>query len=248
MTRICRLFGYKQLAVVIVAAVGPQFLSGCGLASGGYNVQGVQLFQQGQYQPAIQKFQQAIHANPGDVDAYYNLAATYHRMGKVSNDQTALVQAENLYKQCLEYSPNHSDTHRGLAVLLAETGRPGDAFRSLENWVIQQPHVAEAKVELARLYEEFGDAESAKRHLEEALVADTSNARAWAALANLREKSGDYRQALANYQRSYQLNSLQPQVATRISSLQSGLGGSPALSAPPNSRMVRQPSWVPRRY
>ena len=183
------------------------------------------------------------------MDAYYNLAATYHRIGKQNGDSTALVQAENLYKQVVEFSPNYADSRRGLAVLLAETNRPEDAFRSLEDWAVGQPHVADAKIELARLYEEFGDVEAAKRHLEEALVADTSDARAWSALARLREQTGDYTQSLMNYQRSYELNSLQPEVASRITALQSSLGdGTPTWNTSTGTRMVRRQPWEPHRY
>ena len=109
--------------------------------------------------------------------------------------------------------------------------------------------LADARVELARLYEEFGDKETATRNLEEALAADTASARAWAALATIREDSGDYPQALANYQRSYDLNPIQPQIAERIAALQNVLGTSVPVVAPATgTRVVAHPNWVPRHY
>ena len=200
-------------------------------------------------QQFLQKFQQAITTNPNNADGYYNLAATYHQLGKMNNDQSLLVQAENLYNQGLQYDPNHPETYRGLSVLLVETKRPESAFRLLEGWTSRQPQVANAKVELARLHEEFGDKEAAKRQLEAALAKDTTSARAWAALARLREEAGDHGQALANYQRALQLNPSQPQISQRIATLQSSLGTSTPVAPIDSTRMAKQPKkQIPRSY
>jgi Tfp pilus assembly protein PilF len=221
--------------------------SGC--TGKGHNIQGVKLYQQGQHHAALQKFQQAITTNPNNADGYYNLAATYHQLGKMNNDQSLLVQAENLYNQGLQYDPNHPETYRGLSVLLVETKRPESAFRLLEGWTTRQPQVANAKVELARLHEEFGDKEAAKRQLEAALAKDTTSARAWAALARLREEAGDHGQALANYQRALQLNPSQPQISQRIATLQSSLGTSAPVAPINSTRMAKQPKkQSPRSY
>jgi tetratricopeptide (TPR) repeat protein len=106
-------------------------------------------------------------------------------------------------------------------VLLAEQGRSQEAFRLIEGWVNGQPSSADAKIELARLCEEFGDRNAAKEHLIEAITIQPNNSRALAALGKIREETGDTAQALANYQRSYWYNGQQPQVASRISALQS---------------------------
>jgi len=217
-------------------------LPGCSsMQAGGKNVEGTHLFQLGQYNQAIQRFQEAIAANPTDADGYYNLASTYHRLGKANNNSTQLKQAEDLYHQCLEIQNNHTDCYRALAVLFVEKGKPELAFRVLEDWSVRSPNLVDPKIELARLYEEFGDVGTAKTHLEEAIVADTSNARAWSALASLREKSGQYSQALANYQRSYELNNLQPGVAQRIASLNAGLRTTTGAVNHGSTRMVTQP-------
>jgi tetratricopeptide (TPR) repeat protein len=219
----------------IVLATGMIVAAGCnGFTSQARNSEGVRLFDQGQYQAALRAFQEANFTDPCNPDAYYNLAATYHRLGRTCNQPGDLAQAETCYHQCLERDPNHRDCHRGLAVLLVEEGRTDEAFRSLQNWADQQPAVADAKIELARLYEEFGDKPAAKERLVEALAADPNNARQWAALGRLREESGEYSQALANYQRSVLLDPGQPELSARISALQGGVvgqPGSPVLTA-----------------
>ncbi len=214
--------------------------SGCAkMNATGLNRDGSVAFQQGRYQSAVHAFQQAIATHPTNPDAYYNLATTYHRIGTQTKDEAMLSQAENLYNQCLDLESDHVACHRGLAVLLAETDRPDSAFRLLRNWAAGSPKLADARIELARLYQEFGDLETAKLHLIEASNIDGTNARVWSALAHIQEASGDIDQALANYQRSYQLNTFQPEIASRISALQSNMSASMGLSTPGGTRMVQ---------
>ena len=68
----------------------------------------------------MHQFQEATYDDPCDADGYYNLAATYHRIGRLEHRQADLNQAECYYNQCLDRNPNHVNCHRGLAVLLAE--------------------------------------------------------------------------------------------------------------------------------
>lgn len=200
------------------------FLAGCeSFVAQTRNSEGVDLFQQARYQDALRQFQEAAYADPGNADAYYNLAATYHYVGKMERNQSYLDQAEANYNLCLDRDGNHTACYRGLAVLLVEEGRTDAAYRLMEGWVARSPTVADAKIELARLNEEHGNRQSAKDHLIEALAIQPDNARALAALGKIREESGETAQALANYQRSLLYNDQQPQVASRVMSLQGGV-------------------------
>ncbi len=195
---------------------------GCGFSATGHNLDGKRLFEQGQYGAALQKFQHAASTDPSNPDAYYNMASTYHRMGTSTGDAKSpyYTQAEDLYNQCLNLDSNHIDCYRGLAVLLIETNRKDRAYTLLKNWATANPSNADAAVELARLFHEDGKVETSRQYLEHAVQLDQRNSRAWRALAHLREEQGDIGQALANYQRSYQLNGFQPDVATKIARLQ----------------------------
>jgi tetratricopeptide (TPR) repeat protein len=192
---------------------------GCHWASSGQNASGARLYQQGQYTEALQQFQQAITSNPQNADGYYNLAATTQRLAQQRGDKKLLEQAEALYNQCLDHDPNHVECHRGLAVLLVESGRPDRAFALMKNWASQNPQFAEPRIELARLYEEHGEPATALKYLEDAVRQDTNNSRAWLALASLREKSGELTQALQNYQQALAVNRAQPVVVERIAAL-----------------------------
>jgi Tfp pilus assembly protein PilF len=179
----------------------------------------------------VQRFQQAIYNDPTNADAYYNMAATVHKTGRLNQSQTELDQAESYYNQCLDHSPNHRDCYRGLAVLLSEQGRSEEAFRLIEGWSMRSPSLPDPKIELARLNEEYGDQESAKSHLLDALAVDPNNARALAALGKIHEGLGNHAQALSDYQRSLMYNRNQPEVAARVAVLQPAFGN--RMLAPP---------------
>lgn len=214
---------------------------GCKWASNGQNAQGRQMYEQGQYTAAMHQFQEAISTDPTDPDGYYNLAATAHRVGTQRQDAALLEQAEALYNQCLDHDEHHVECHRGLAVLLVDTGRPDKAFDLMKNWASQNPSLPDARIELARLYEEYGDTETAKRYLEDAVQQDPNSARAWLALGKLRESSGELTQALANYQRSYSLNNMQPMVVERMAALNRQLSDSYDRSLATGGTRLAQP-------
>jgi tetratricopeptide (TPR) repeat protein len=218
--------------------------SGCAVVSDTQNSQGVRMFEQAYYQGALQRFQQAVQSDPSNPNGYYNLARTYHQLGKLHHQQSDLQQAESYYHQCLDHEPNHQDCYRGLAVLLVEQGRSADAFKLVQGWTARNPSVAAPRIELARLYEETGNREAAKQQLIDAVAVDPGNARALAALGKLREDLGETAQALANYQRSLSVNPNQPQLAARVAAL--SIPAAPVFTPPGGTRIVTAPAVPPR--
>ena len=191
--------------------------SGCSRMA--QNGTGVALYQQGRYAEALQTFEQAKQTDPTNPDTYYNLASTYHRLGTSAQDQKMLDNAEAIYNQALELSPDHVECHRALAVLLVETGRSDKAFTLLKRWAQTSPNVSDSRVELAKLHQEFNQTKIAEQYLDEALAMDPNNARAWAERGRLRENSGELMQAVQNYQQSIAINSSQPDLYQRIGAL-----------------------------
>jgi Flp pilus assembly protein TadD len=119
---------------IILAGLFLSTTAGCGgMAAQGLNAEGVRLYDQAQHHEAIQRFENAISSNPNNADAYYNLAAVYHRMGVVNRDPSLVAQAEHYYNQCLDRREDHQPCYRGLAVLLVEQERSEEAFRLIEN-------------------------------------------------------------------------------------------------------------------
>jgi tetratricopeptide (TPR) repeat protein len=218
--RMGRLYtGGSRITLWVSLLILVSIAGGCRFAANGQNAVGTELYEQGQYTPALQEFQKALRSDPENADAFYNLAATTHRLGLQRGQADLIDQSEALYNQCLDFAPDHVECHRGLAVLLVDTGRPDRAFALMKNWAAQNQLSAEPRIELARLYEEAGDPDQAQKYLEDAVQKDAGNARAWLALGRLREQSGDLAQALQNYQRSLAINNAQPLAIERVAAL-----------------------------
>lgn len=215
----CHFIAARQTVCLGLLLCGLAAISGCRWTSTGQNTVGVRLYEQGRYSEAMQQFQTALSSDPSNPDAYYNLAATYHKVAIAQKDQQLIDQSESLYNQCLDLSPNHVDCHRGLAVLLAESGRPDSAMRLLKNWSATNPQNSDPRIELGRLYQELGQDQLAEQYLDEALTLNPGDYRAWTAKGQMREASGDLNQALQNYQQSLSLNAMQPELYQRITSL-----------------------------
>lgn len=226
------------------AAAVSVLAGGCGsISASGSNAKGVQLFQQSQYQAAIEEFQTAARRDPKSADACYNLGCVHHRLGLLGNNPAELSQAEQYYNMAIDRDPNHVEAHRALAVFLVESGQKDRAFHLLEGWATRQPDLADARIELARLYEEFGDTTAANERLLEALSIDPQNSRTLTALGHLREKSGDYSQAYNNYSRSLAYDRFQTDVANRMAALQNATspaaGVAPTAAPGSDARLVR---------
>jgi tetratricopeptide (TPR) repeat protein len=237
----------RSIATLLLFALGGTVVSGCRMAAQWDNMQGKQAFEAARYDEAIKSFQTALNRNPNDASAYYNLAATYQMLGKQSRNPQMFATAEQMYNRSIALDPRYTDAHRGLAVLLCETGRTDAAFDLMKTWQARTPTSADPYIELARLYQEHGDRNQAIQNLTSALALDASNARALTAMATIREQNGELQLALDNYLRAYQDSPNQPAVAAKIAQLQQQLQlpiSSPTNTAP--TRWGAANPYVPR--
>lgn len=223
------------IAVIFVA-------TGCGGMRGNENAEGVQLYQQGNYQGAVNAFQQALVKQPGNPDSFYNLGATYHQQAKLFNQPSDNQLAEQYYHLCLSRNPDHAACHRALAVLLIEEGRSPEAVASLEAWAAARPTDPEPRMELARLCYENNNLLEAENYLIDAISVAPGDPRPLVALGSLREQTGQTNQALANYSRALALDPQQPVVTAKVASLSSGAattGGAVMAANPGTAAPVR---------
>lgn len=216
-----------------------------------YNEQGLKHFQRGDYQQALQAFNQARNANPQEPDSYYNMAAAYHQLAKQDGGKQEFEQAERLYRQCLKLDNNHAPCYRGLAVLLKDRHRDSEAFELLQDWEEQFPANAGPKVELARFLEENLENEPAREYLMQASRLEPNNPRVLSSLGRLHKKAGKLEDALADYERAYRSNPRQPGLREEIIALRkeirSSSSNSPKKEAPADkTRMVNTPTPAPR--
>jgi tetratricopeptide (TPR) repeat protein len=233
----CRYRFFAVLNLLVAICIS----SGCRVTSMGQNTLGVQLYNQGRYTEALQQFQTAQTSDPSNPDTYYNLASTYHKLGIAQKETKLIEQAESLYNQCLDLQPNHVDCHRGLAVLLHESNRPDRALALLKNWASANPQSADPRIELSRLHQELGQTKVAEQYLDEALAINPNDYRAWSAKGHMRQMAGEDSQALQNFQHSLAINSMQPDVLSKVAELNIKMATRP-LSQPNGGWTVQNPN------
>ena len=218
--------------------------AGCNLATNRQNLDGKRRFELGQHRDALQSFYLALQNDPANPDSHYNIARTLHQMGNDGNNKNLIQQAEVAYRQALRLNPVHQPSYRGLSVLMAENKRGQEAFALVQGWMQIRPDSAEPRIELARLYYEFGNNSTATQLLSDALAIDFDNDRALRAIGALREQSGETQQALLDYQRSLQINPMQPGLSNRVAQLRLNNRVSPASSPVYSNRTAsRATSW-----
>lgn len=203
------------------------FLTGC-QTSNYNNTDGVKYFGQAKYDQAIRSFQTARSVDPEDADAWYNLGATYHKLGSLarqSGQQEAMVQqftlAEENYRTALQKNPEHTAAYRGLAVMWCELGHQKEAFELLGQWVNRNQASADAKVELARLYQEHQRVDDAAALLQSALAVNPNDSRALRASGFLNEAAGRNDLAVDQYQRSLAANPDQQDLSNHLAAVRS---------------------------
>ncbi|MDR3109563.1 MAG: tetratricopeptide repeat protein [Planctomycetaceae bacterium] len=198
-----------------------------GCASNYNNSDGVRFYGQAKYGDAIQSFRTASNVDPDDADIWYNLGATYHKLGtiaRLSNQPETMMQqfklAEDNYRIAIAKNPEHTAAYRSLAVMWCESGHPKEAFELLSQWANRSPANAEAKVELARLYQEFNKIEDAAVLLQSALTVEPTNARALRASGFLNEASGRSDLAMEMYRRSLAADANQQDLSEHLTAIQ----------------------------
>jgi Tfp pilus assembly protein PilF len=185
-----------------------------------FNIDGVRLYQQGNFGGAQQDFQAALQLTPGDADLVYNIGQCYER-------QNDLIRAEQTYNECLRKAPNHAACRHALATLLYRHGRQPEATHMVEDWLSHQPRLAAAYTLDGWLWHQTGDLPRAQSRLQQALELDPHDIRALTELAMVYEDLHRPERAVVLYERILALDAHQPQVENRLQILLANGAGRP---------------------
>lgn len=228
-----RLFSWmQQIGVVRSLGLGLLLgLTGCQSAGGWVmNNSGMGYYQKGHFALARNEFLQAVAIDPWNPDYRHNLAMASKRMGDVAT-------AERVLRHNLTLDAMHQPTYHSLAQIMVETGRQDQAIDMVQTWTATQPYVPGAHIEMAWLQRETGNIPGAEQSLRHALQADPQNPIALAQLGQIYQDAGQPMQAAAMYQRSLAINMNQPQVQSRLATLNTMPGN--------GMQMAGGPSYLP---
>ncbi len=109
---------------------------------------------------AIDRYLEAVAANPRHADAHVNLGRLLHTGGR-------LREAEAHYVAALVARPNDATATFNLAVVLEDLGKHDEAITRYQEAIALDPGCVDAYFNIARLYEKKGEKLAAIRHLKD---------------------------------------------------------------------------------
>ena len=208
--------------------------SGCCATNGWVmNRSGMRQYARGHYAQARHRFARAIAHDPCNPDYRHNLAMALQKQGD-------MAASERILRYNLTIDAMHQPTYHSLAQLLITEGRGPEAEELVAGWVATQPYVPESNIEMAWVQRESGDTAAAEQSLQNALRADPTHPIALAHLGQLYHGTGRADMAAAYYQRSLASNWDQPEVQSRLATLNDSgsMTRSALMQNPPNTPML----------
>ena len=122
--------------------------------------------------------------------------------GLCALQENKLDEAEQLFEQALQVSPNDERAHRHYADTLWQNGNHTEALNHMREAVRLGGEEPELLVQLGRMYLSSGNHAAAERSARKALGKQRDLATAWSLLADLDHAAGRSREALAKYHRA----------------------------------------------
>lgn len=108
---------FRFAAIVLAVAMLP--LAACDARDAKHRAAGNVHFKQKDYEKARTEFEQAVAANPKDPGNHILLGNALFELGRYD-------EARRAYEEALRLDPKAGEAHRALAILVAQTARPGD--------------------------------------------------------------------------------------------------------------------------
>jgi tetratricopeptide (TPR) repeat protein len=177
-----------------------------------FNDDGVHMFGRGDYAAARDSFEAALTLTPQDPNLFYNLGQCYDRMGDWR-------KAEQYYLTCLQVAPANGDARAAQVSLLYRTHRTQEADRMIQDWLEQQPKLADAYVLDAWRLRQEKALPQAQGRLQQALALEPSNRRALVEMGIVYENLGMPERGLALYERALLVDPHQPEIAQRVADM-----------------------------
>ncbi|MBD1829976.1 tetratricopeptide repeat protein [Microcoleus vaginatus GB1-A2] len=164
-----------------------------------FYIQGREKLNKGDYQGAIQEFNQAIQLNPNYGDAYNNRAAARYKLG---DNQGTLKDIS----QFIRINPNYAQGYMSRAILRSKLGDEQGASEDRNKALRVNPSNAKDYVSRAIVRSYLGDKQGAIADLSEALRINPNDSEIYNQRAAFRLELGDKQGALADISEALRIN------------------------------------------
>lgn len=145
----------------------------------------------GHPQAAIEIYRTVLSNDPGNRDALFGLATTYHRAGQID-------MARPLYGKLLSLDPQHRDALNNFLVLLADEA-PQEAITEMEKLEEKHPTFSPIPAQLAVIYQKQGQTDKASDKMFKAVALAPENLTYRYNLAILLDKQNKSEEAVKLY-------------------------------------------------
>lgn len=162
--------------------------------------EGLRYQREGRYAQAIEEYEKAISADPGNLEAYNNLGVLFKETGR-------LDQAVEAFQRALALDPKYEKALNNLGVVRYLKGQYEEAISLFKRAIVINATNLESHTNLGIIYLLAERLEDARGAFERALQLDPKHAETHYNLALLYERRGIWPKALAHYQRFIELAS-----------------------------------------
>lgn len=152
-----------------------------------------------EFPEALKYFENAIRANPRNVEAYSGLGMCYYALGQTQKSIEA-------YMQAVKIEPDYAFAYNNLGFTYNNLGRYGEAVEALNKAIKIEPDNDLAHSNLGLAYNGLGRYEEAVETLNKAIEIDPDNAFAHNNLGLVYNNLGRFEEAIQAYQRSIKID------------------------------------------
>ena len=154
----------------------------------------------GDYQGAIDDYNQALEINPQHAEVYYNLGNTKGHMGDYKGALADLGRA-------IEINPRFANAYNNRGKIKNDIGFPKNAIDDYDQALGINPQHAEAYNNRGNAKNSIGDYKGAIADINRALGINPQYANAYNNRGNAKGHMGDHKGAIADYDRAIMINS-----------------------------------------
>jgi predicted O-linked N-acetylglucosamine transferase (SPINDLY family) len=177
----------------------------------------LQHHQAGRLAEAEAAYQDALHADPRNVDAQ-------HFLGVIAFQRGALERAEKLISQAIAWHHANAPAHNNLGNVLLRLGRARDAVASYRQAIALQPAYLDAHANLCTTLAQLGELEEAAAAYRGALTLTPDAPLLHFYLGNVLSGLGRYPEAVASYRKALALHGDFPEACANLGNALRNLG------------------------
>jgi tetratricopeptide (TPR) repeat protein len=168
---------------------------------------GVKLYQEGQYDLAIENFEAVLKDNPDFAEGYYNIGMAYLKKGDLDGAMTQMARA-------IELKPDFIQAYFGLGQVYIEKGQKDKATEIFQQAIDIAPNEARTYVNLGIFYFTINEDDLALEALLKAKDIDPSLAQIYYQLGLVYTRKGELDKTLESFEKFLELAPQAPEAAT----------------------------------